>query len=212
MSKTAATDMTRPAKERILDAAILRFSRQSYEATALRDIAADAQADVAYVHRAFGSKAALFQEVLRTTVFSDGFESVFSAPRSELPERLARHVLARPVMREPRDMGAFDIAMQSTASVEARAAVLEFVEHGFLEPLTRKLGHAEASRAVLITALLAGIDIMRSVMGAQSVTSLDQDWLEAAVAQMIRQASELEAPATRTAPFEGENGHVTETS
>lgn len=57
MPKSAATRASDiPAKERILKAAIRRFARHSYEDTGLRDIANDADVDVAYVHRSFGSK------------------------------------------------------------------------------------------------------------------------------------------------------------
>ncbi|TCT29631.1 TetR/AcrR family transcriptional regulator [Martelella mediterranea] len=194
MKVSAEIDLSRPAKERILEAAARRFSSQSYDNTGLRDIAADAHVDVAYVHRAFGSKAGLFRQVLQSVVSPDGIKAVFSAPGDQLPERLARRVVRHAHARGAGEMGAFEVAMQSSSSIEARATVLEFVEDGFLLPLTEQLGHSDRARAVLITALLAGFDIMRSVIGAESVTTLDDEWLERALAQLIRHAAALDAP------------------
>ncbi len=45
-------------------AAMLLFARQSFAETSLREIVAEAQADVAYAHRAFGSKTEIFQQAL----------------------------------------------------------------------------------------------------------------------------------------------------
>lgn len=52
------------AKARILRAAMLLFARQPFSETSLREIATEAQVDVAYVHRAFGSKIEIFQQAL----------------------------------------------------------------------------------------------------------------------------------------------------
>lgn len=194
-TKAIPVDLGRPAKDRILDAAMRRFSCQSYDATVLRDIAADAQVDVAYVHRAFGSKLGLFQKVLQSVVSPEGAEDVFDGSDVDLPGRLARRVATRSPQEPYSDIGAFELAMQSSTSVEARAAVLDFVENGFLQPLTLKLGHSDNARAVLITALLAGVDIMRSVIGAESVTGLEETWLQDSVTKLIEFAATLPPPA-----------------
>ena len=65
MVKKLSSSGTMSTRERILSAALHRFSNRSYEQTGLRDIAADAGVDVANVHRSFGSKQQLFAEVLR---------------------------------------------------------------------------------------------------------------------------------------------------
>jgi AcrR family transcriptional regulator len=51
-----STESTVATRDRILNAAMERFSRTSYEQTGLRDIAADVGVDVAYVHRCFARK------------------------------------------------------------------------------------------------------------------------------------------------------------
>lgn len=69
-------------RRRIIDAAAARFARQSFEETGLREIAADAGVDVAYVHRSFGSKERLFEETLRQSLsvhwLAKGLSQTFS--------------------------------------------------------------------------------------------------------------------------------------
>ncbi|MFD2029187.1 TetR/AcrR family transcriptional regulator [Ancylobacter dichloromethanicus] len=47
-------------RQTILTAAAKRFASASYDEVSLRDISADVDVDVAYVHRSFGSKENLF--------------------------------------------------------------------------------------------------------------------------------------------------------
>lgn len=56
MARSALARKGSATRDRILNAAILRFARSSYESVGLRDIAADAGVDVAYVHRLFWFK------------------------------------------------------------------------------------------------------------------------------------------------------------
>lgn len=50
-NRVISPDANDTTRERILKAAILRFSAHSYDNTGLRDIAADVGVDMAYVHR-----------------------------------------------------------------------------------------------------------------------------------------------------------------
>src|SRR6266704_4328400 len=61
MARPRNAEETRAA---LLAAAQLRFARNGYEATNLRDIAADAGVNVALIPRYFGSKEGLFQTVV----------------------------------------------------------------------------------------------------------------------------------------------------
>ena len=55
----------------ILDAAKTHFARSGYDLTSLRDIAAEASADVALIKRYFGGKEALFTEALKASFAPD---------------------------------------------------------------------------------------------------------------------------------------------
>src|SRR6201996_7261843 len=55
----------------ILEAAKGQFARLGYDRAALRDIAAEAGADVSLIKRYFGGKEALFTEALKASFRSD---------------------------------------------------------------------------------------------------------------------------------------------
>lgn len=59
-SPSAAPD----AKDRILTAAMLLFAQMPCSDTSQRDFAAAAEVDVAYIHRAFGSRPEIFRQAL----------------------------------------------------------------------------------------------------------------------------------------------------
>src|SRR5271155_5262603 len=61
-------DATRAA---ILEAAKAHFARLGYDRAVLRDIAAEAGADVALIKRYFGGKEALFTEALKASIRPD---------------------------------------------------------------------------------------------------------------------------------------------
>src|SRR6185312_9822540 len=60
-TKSARPRNAEETRAALLAAARLRFARDGYEATNLRDIAADAGVNVALIPRYFGSKEGLFQ-------------------------------------------------------------------------------------------------------------------------------------------------------
>ncbi|WLS00682.1 TetR/AcrR family transcriptional regulator [Shinella sumterensis] len=108
--RPTAEDTTR---ERILKAAMLRFSTHSYEETGLRDIAADVGVDMAYVHRSFGSKEKLFREAVDAIVRP---EMWFVGEPGELHQSLSDEVLSEKGVDEIRP---FDIIVRSFSSPEA---------------------------------------------------------------------------------------------
>ncbi len=164
-------------RERILNAAIERFARTSYEQAGLRDIAADAGVDVAYVHRSFGSKKRLFAEAVRAAVRP--LDIVSSA--KDVGTSLAKQVIAKSA-KNPRGL---DIIVRSFSSPEAAPIVREFVLSTFIDPLGEKLDHPAATRATLIGALLVGIAILREVLHSPGLTDVDPGELERLVARAI---------------------------
>jgi TetR/AcrR family transcriptional regulator, regulator of cefoperazone and chloramphenicol sensitivity len=75
----------RPTKDRLVAAASALFAERGFEATTVRDIAERAGANVAAGHYHYGSKKALYLEVLREQ---------FTAIRAELDRRGARRPAA----------------------------------------------------------------------------------------------------------------------
>ncbi|NUU20536.1 MAG: helix-turn-helix transcriptional regulator, partial [Streptomycetaceae bacterium] len=77
----------------LLDAAAARFSRDGYEATSVRDIAADAGVNPALIYRYFGSKEKLFVSVISR---DRDPAIVLQGPLDELPERSVTWFRNRP--------------------------------------------------------------------------------------------------------------------
>lgn len=144
-------------RDRILDAAVLQFSRHSYDETGLRDVASEVGIDVSYVHRCFGSKENLFAEALAATVQPD---FLLADSTSNLRDALARQVLAR----GPNEVGPLDIVIRSLSCPEATRVLREFILHDFIEPLAKRLDQPPSARIALVAALLAGVGLLRNVL------------------------------------------------
>ena len=80
-------------RSEILCAARRRFLAESYENVGLRDIAGDVGVDVALVSRYFGSKDALFREVMRGE--SDGPKFRPEVGAEELPAYLVSLIASK---------------------------------------------------------------------------------------------------------------------
>ncbi|MBS0246503.1 MAG: TetR family transcriptional regulator [Proteobacteria bacterium] len=175
-------------RERILHAAVERFARASYEQTGLRDIAADAGVDVAYVHRSFGSKERLFAEAVRAAV-----QPIDILPGAkDIGTLLATHVIDKPA-KNPHGL---DIIIRSFSSPEAAPVVREFIVNTFVEPLSRQLNHPAETRATLIGALLIGIAILREVLHSPGLTQPNPDDLKRLITRTIDELMQTTAGET----------------
>lgn len=148
-------------RSRILEAALLRFAQCSYEETRLRDIAADVGVDVALVHRTFGSKERLFEEVVTAACQA---RQLFSTERKELSARLTARLLEPSLDRVIRVVDPLDIFVRNLLSPEAIPILRAALARDVVEPLVPQLGDPAPQRAVLLAALLTGIGIFRHVL------------------------------------------------
>lgn len=148
-------------RARILHAAMLRFAQYPYEEARLRDIAADAGVDVAHVHRSFGSKALLFQQVL-----SSAFQARRMLEEDDGPvaEHMVERVLEPSLDREMRLIDPLDIVIRSLLSREAIPIIREALLLELVEPLSRRLVVPAPQRAALLAACLGGISLFRNVL------------------------------------------------
>jgi AcrR family transcriptional regulator len=190
-----STQLKVTTRDRILDAAIRRFSRQSYEATGLRDIAADVGIDVAYVHRSFGSKERLFAAAVEASIQPERF--LAGSPR-DLAATLARQVLARDIVQGSDEIGPLDIVIHSLSSPEASRVLREVIVNDFINPLAGKLDSRTASPAAMIAALLVGVGILRSVLGVAPLLEADRVFLERMLTDAIETV--MKADTVRQAP------------
>lgn len=180
MTKTRDSSAPASGRERILDAAAARFSRQSYDQTGLREIATDAGVDVAYVHRCFGSKEQLFHEALKCAV---QMEKIFDAVGADPARILAAHLLEED---EPdAKVRPMDILIRSLTSPKAAAVLRTAVMEDFVTPLGAHLDKDATQRAALAAALLMGIGILRDVLELPALSEGPGGALERSVAETL---------------------------
>lgn len=169
------------SRDRILNAAIARFSKNSYERTGLRDIAADAGVDVAYVHRCFGSKERLFSEALKA--------SAHVAQHLEVPKDCLAGALANSVLSgRARRHQALDIFIHSVSSAEAQPILRRFVLDHVIDPLSERIEAPSTTRAALVAALLVGTAIFRHVLRIKPMLETEAGELEELIASAIQGA------------------------
>lgn len=179
---TAMQSQTVPAKERILAAAIQRFARHSYEDTGLRDIAADADVDVAYVHRSYGSKEQLFVAAIRATIRTD---HMFAGDGQDLNERLAELAINGSENSLDMKVSPLDIIVRSLSSPVAASILREFIVTDFIVPMGLRLNEPAGLRAAIIGAFLAGVRIFKDVLEIKEFHEINPDILESFVAKTI---------------------------
>lgn len=150
---------TSDTRERILAAAKVRFSRDSYESVGVREIASDAGVDAALVNRYFGSKAQLFEEVLE-----DAFRVEDHVPREldTLGEHVARQVAASAAGCKWCERGdPLQLLLRSAASPTASALLSKAFHAEFVKPLAQRLTGPNADlRASMVSAYILGYKAM----------------------------------------------------
>ncbi|MEV0389983.1 TetR family transcriptional regulator [Nonomuraea sp. NPDC050643] len=152
-------------RTRLLEAARLRFAREGYDATSVRDIAKDSGVDATLIFRYFGSKKRLFDEATA----ADLPPGLLDGPEEELVARMMRTVVEH-------DWTAYGgehplVAMlRSSAHEDARQRIREEVCATYVNALRDLAGGQDAElRAELLSAWLVGIGILRSVVATPAL-------------------------------------------
>jgi AcrR family transcriptional regulator len=147
----------------------------------LRDIAADVGVDVALVHRSFGSKEELFQQAARTA-FNDNFQQAMKAP--DLGAAMtALFVQSR--LEPASGIDPLDIVTHSLSSDRASPILRELVEKDFIRPLALRLESGGEMGAALAIACLAGVALLRDVLGIAALREADAETMRPLIAKLI---------------------------
>lgn len=168
-------------REQILEAAIARFARHSYEDTSLRAIAADVGVDVAHVHRSFGSKEQLLAEAVRAA--APPTEHLLSGPRALLPFKFTDEVLSHDAPRAADDVRVLDIFVRSLTSREASGVLKDAIMADFVAPLSRTMGPRTERRAALVLAMLLGVSVLRDVLHIEPLLDIRDGEIRQVMAQ-----------------------------
>jgi AcrR family transcriptional regulator len=147
-------------RARLLEAAATRFRESGFDATTVRDIAADAGVDPALINRYFGSKAGLFTEIaLADNVLND----LLAGDRATLGQRLAE-------LATKEHSPGVETVMRSLGNVTVSERYEQELHDQYVVPLARWLGGPDARlRAGLIVSMMNGIAMSQAVLQQRSL-------------------------------------------
>lgn len=144
-------DRSAATKQAIRDSARKLFTRDGFDTTGIRDIAADADVNPAIVIRHFGSKERLFIESIDTVA---AWKKLLDGPIDDLGERVVRGIAAG----RRKGLDVFGAFMRASGRPDIRTRLRESTISFFAEPLVAKLDSPDAElRAHLFTAQLIGL-------------------------------------------------------
>ncbi|WP_433474782.1 TetR/AcrR family transcriptional regulator [Spirillospora sp. CA-142024] len=156
-------------RRRILDAARDLFGEHGYDGVTVRMIAARAEANMALVNRYFGSKAALFGEVLAGESVIRG---VIAGDPGGLPRRLAEHFV-----RQIDQHGVTAMSRMLDRSVghpEVKEILLQYLEDVIVQPMVAQLEGPDArARALLASTIIMGGAPVRRLLGLGDLRAAD---------------------------------------
>ncbi|MEU8529655.1 MULTISPECIES: TetR family transcriptional regulator [Streptomyces] len=182
-----AEDSGPGARERILEAARTQFAERGYDKTSMRGIAKAAGVDAALVHHYFGTKDEVFAAAIEVS-----FEPALAIPvilgagTEGIGERLARYFIG--VWENPATRAPLLAIIRSALTYEAAAKVLRgFVLRRLLERVASELDVPNPTfRAELAASHMIGIAILRYVIKAEPLASVDTEEIVAMVAPTLQ--------------------------
>jgi AcrR family transcriptional regulator len=176
MSSDARRSGRRPGptttREAIADAARRQFAELGYDRATLRGIAGEAGVDAALVVRFYGSKDALFREVMALPpAVADAIAGLADGPHETLGGRLAAVVVG--MLEDPRSRA---IILGRIRSASSHPDAAELVR----ETVTREVGRLVAAvtddepetRAVLVGSQVVGLALARHIVRVEPLASL----------------------------------------
>jgi AcrR family transcriptional regulator len=174
-------------RQAIAEAARRQFAERGYEAATIRSIATEAGVDPALVMHFYGSKEALFAEVVQWPFDPDeAVAELLVGKRSAVGERLARLFVTTWDAEAGRNP---IVALLRTALSQEWAARLfrDFLSTRFFGPLAEGLRIDRPElRTSLASSQLVGLGIIRYVMRFEPLASMDSEAVIAVLAPALQ--------------------------
>lgn len=167
-------------KQRILMAAAGQFSRASYDAVSLRDIAAEVEVDVAYVHRCFGSKENLFRDVLELgSRLAGGF------PAGAREVSLNKLAATTESSHQSGDIEPLSILVRSASSQTAAPLIGERMQKDWVEPLSTMGADDAEFRAAVAMSLMMGFSLCRNLLRVPATATVSGEQARAILVEAV---------------------------
>ncbi|MEU3986151.1 TetR family transcriptional regulator [Streptomyces sp. NPDC026672] len=139
----------------ILTSAIDAFSQSGYDGASTRDIAREAGVDPRLITRYYGSKEALFEQVV---------EEVYRHPLMMIPGE-NREVAKALLSDSSESAKGLLLTIRSSGNERAVEIMREHLEHHYQRELAGALpGHDPVVRAALLIAICSGVQMQRNVL------------------------------------------------
>jgi AcrR family transcriptional regulator len=176
------------SRQRVLDAALARFTELGYDRATVRAIAADAGVDPGMVHYFFGSKQNLFAAVMRLPGdLHAGMDALLAGGIDDLGPRLVRRFLA--IWDGAQDFEPLLALVRSAPTSEESTRLLrEFILREITDRVAEVLDEAGPLRMGLVTAHLIGLASARYLVRVEAVSSADPEVLVAWFGPIVQQA------------------------
>jgi len=171
----------------ITAAAAARFTAAGYDATSLRQVAADAGVDPALVRRFFGSKEQLFTAVASTLIDPRlALAAVTEGPAEAAGERLLRHFLS--LLGDVSQPGPLLGLVRSAVTSEHAARLLrQFLAEGLLRDIAASLPSDRPGLGAALTASqLVGLAVARYAVQLPPLTAAGTDELASTVGPVLQ--------------------------
>ena len=159
-------------RDSIAEAARRQFAELGYDRATMRGIAGEAGVDAALVVRFYGSKDALFREVMALPPgVADAMAGLADGPRETVGRRLAEVIVG--MLEDPRSRSIVLGRIRSASSHPDAAALVR-------ETVTRDVGRLAAAltddepetRAVLVGSQIVGLALARYIVCVEPLASL----------------------------------------
>ena len=184
-------DATRTA---ILASARQAFARAGYDGAGLREIAAGAGVTAMMVQRYFGSKERLFAAVVAAVMAAPIILTPGNLASPALGDALAAGLVAS-TQAGATPLDGFLIMLHSASSPRAAQIGRAQIEQHYHKTLTAALRGALApQRAALILSLVAGVQVMRQMMGLSALAEAKPAALVSILAPIFQQLVEGQRP------------------
>ena len=156
-------------REAIAEAARRQFAELGYDRATMRGIAGEAGVDAALVVRFYGSKDALFQEVMALPpAVAEAIAGLAEGPRATVGRRLAEAIVG--MLENPQSRSIVVGRIRSASShPDAAALVRETVTRDLVAAVT---DDEPENRAVLVGSQVVGLALARHVVRVEPLASL----------------------------------------
>jgi AcrR family transcriptional regulator len=187
MARTGRRPGPSTTRDDIVAAAAARFAASGYDATSLRQVAADADVDPALVRRFFGSKEGLFTEVASALIDpAAAVAAVTGGTPQAAGERLLRYFLG--LLGDVRQPGALLGLIRSAVTSEHAAAIMRgFLAERVITGIAQALGADQPGlRGALVASQLTGLAVTRYAVQLPPLTAASDGDLTRWVAPVLQ--------------------------